>query len=103
MFLRWGMLIGVVVVLVLMVGMIGVMVQDRMLVVLILKGFQYQFWQVVKQGVDKVGVDLGVDVMFEGLDNEMQVDKQMDMLVVVLVKKFSVIVLVVLDSQVVIL
>lgn len=51
-----------------------------MLVPLISKGFQHQFWQAVKAGADKAGAELGVTVTFEGPDNETQVDKQMDML-----------------------
>ena len=34
--------------------------QDKMLVPLISKGFQHQFWQAVKAGADKAGEELGV-------------------------------------------
>ncbi|SMO81409.1 ABC transporter substrate-binding protein [Paracoccus laeviglucosivorans] len=101
MFTRRGM-IGAATALALMTGATGAMAQDKMSVALISKGFQHQFWQAVKQGADKAGADLGVDVTFEGPDNETQVDKQMDMLAAALAKKPSAIALAALDSQAVI-
>ena len=58
----------------------GAFAQDKVYVPLISKGFQHQFWQAVKAGADKAATDLGVEVTFEGPDNESQVDKQIDML-----------------------
>lgn len=77
----------------------GVFAQDRMLVPLISKGFQHQFWQAVKAGADKAGDELGVTVTFEGPDNETQVDKQMDMLAAALANKPAAIGFAALDSQ----
>lgn len=77
----------------------GVLAQDRMLVPLISKGFQHQFWQAVKAGADKAGEELGVTVTFEGPDNETQVDKQMDMLSAALANKPAAIGFAALDSQ----
>lgn len=77
----------------------GVFAQDKMLVPLISKGFQHQFWQAVKAGADKAGEELGVTVTFEGPDNETQVDKQMDMLSAALANKPSAIGFAALDSQ----
>ena len=73
--------------------------QDKMLVPLISKGFQHQFWQAVKAGADKAGAELGVTVTFEGPDNETQVDKQMDMLAAALANKPAAIGFAALDSQ----
>lgn len=82
--------------------MVGVQVQE-IYILLILKGFQYQFWQVVKLGVMQVVKDYKVKVMFEGLEIEVMVDKQIDMLLVVIVKKLVVFGFVVFDSKVVLL
>lgn len=75
------------------------MAQDKMLIPLISKGFQHQFWQAVKVGADKAGAELGVTVSFEGPDNETQVDKQMDMLAAALANKPAAIGFAALDSQ----
>lgn len=75
------------------------MAQDKMLIPLISKGFQHQFWQAVKVGADKAGAELGVTVTFEGPDNETQVDKQMDMLAAALANKPAAIGFAALDSQ----
>ncbi|RCW88928.1 ABC transporter substrate-binding protein [Paracoccus lutimaris] len=77
----------------------GAFAQDKMLVPLISKGFQHQFWQAVKAGADKAGAELGVTVTFEGPDNETQVDKQMDMLAAALANKPVAIGFAALDSQ----
>lgn len=73
--------------------------QDKLYVPLISKGFQHQFWQAVKTGADKAAADLGVEVTFEGPDNETQVDKQIDMLTAALGKKPAAIGFAALDSQ----
>lgn len=73
--------------------------QDKMYIPLISKGFQHQFWQAVKTGADKAGAELGVEVSFEGPDNETQVDRQIDMLAAALAKKPAAIGFAALDSQ----
>ena len=80
-------LMGAVAALSILTGAGAALAQDRMYVALISKGFQHQFWQAVKAGADKAGQDLGVDVTFDGPDNETQVDKQIDMLAAALAKK----------------
>ncbi|MEY9197708.1 ABC-type sugar transport system substrate-binding protein [Sinorhizobium fredii] len=65
----------------------GASAQDKLYVPLISKGFQHQFWQAVKAGADQAGAEFGVEVTFEGPDNESQVDKQIDMLAAALAKK----------------
>lgn len=77
----------------------GASAQDKLYVPLISKGFQHQFWQAVKAGADKAGAELGVEVTFEGPDNESQVDKQIDMLATALAKKPAAIGFAALDSQ----
>lgn len=73
--------------------------QDKLYIPLISKGFQHQFWQAVKVGADKAAAEFGVDVTFEGPDNESQVDKQIDMLAAALAKKPAAIGFAALDSQ----
>ncbi|MBC9246868.1 ABC transporter substrate-binding protein [Paracoccus sp. 11-3] len=92
-------LLGAVAALSLAIPATGAMAQDKMLVPLISKGFQHQFWQAVKAGADKAGEELGVTVTFEGPDNESQVDKQMDMLSAALANKPAAIGFAALDSQ----
>ena len=92
-------LLGTVAALSLMTGATGAFAQDKLYVPLISKGFQHQFWQAVKVGADKAGAELGVEVTFEGPDNESQVDKQIDMLAAALAKNPSAIGFAALDSQ----
>ena len=80
-------------------GATGAVAQDKLYVPLISKGFQHQFWQAVKAGADKAGAEFGVEVSFEGPDNESQVDKQIDMLAAALAKKPVAIGFAALDSQ----
>ncbi|ASY56053.1 MULTISPECIES: ABC transporter substrate-binding protein [Sinorhizobium] len=77
----------------------GASAQDKLYVPLISKGFQHQFWQAVKAGADQAGAEFGVEVTFEGPDNESQVDKQIDMLAAALAKKPAAIGFAALDSQ----
>ncbi|MEM7693567.1 MAG: ABC transporter substrate-binding protein [Pseudomonadota bacterium] len=66
---------------------------------LISKGFQHQFWQAVKEGADQAADDLGVEVTFEGPDNEGMIDRQIDMLSAALARKPKAIGFAALDSQ----
>ncbi|MBP7240962.1 ABC transporter substrate-binding protein [Amaricoccus sp.] len=72
---------------------------QEMYIPLISKGFQHQFWQAVKAGADKGAAEFGVEVTFEGPDNETQVDRQIDMLAAALAKKPAAIGFAALDSQ----
>ena len=92
-------LMGAVAALSILTGAGAALAQDRMYVALISKGFQHQFWQAVKAGADKAGQDLGVDVTFDGPDNETQVDKQIDMLAAALAKKPAAVGFAALDTQ----
>lgn len=71
----------------------------EMYIPLISKGFQHQFWQAVKAGADQAAKEFGVDITFEGPDNETMVDRQIDMLAAALAKKPSAIGFAALDSQ----
>jgi ribose transport system substrate-binding protein len=74
--------------------------QDEPLYIpLISKGFQHQFWQAVKQGADQAAAEFGVEVTFEGPDNETMVDRQIDMLSAALSRNPSAIGFAALDSQ----
>lgn len=66
---------------------------------LISKGFQHQFWQAVKAGADQAASELGVQITFEGPDNESMVDRQIDMLAAALAKNPTAIGFAALDSQ----
>ncbi len=92
-------LLGAVAAVSLLAGATDAGAADKLYVPLISKGFQHQFWQAVKAGADKAGKELGVEVTFEGPDNESQVDKQIDMLAAALAKKPAAIGFAALDSQ----
>ncbi|MCD7058958.1 ABC transporter substrate-binding protein [Pelagibacterium xiamenense] len=73
--------------------------QDTLDIALISKGFQHQFWQAVNQGAEQAAEELGVNVTFEGPDNESQVDRQIDMLAAALAREPDAIGFAALDSQ----
>ncbi|MCV6603154.1 MAG: ABC transporter substrate-binding protein [Cohaesibacter sp.] len=72
---------------------------DKIYIPLVSKGFQHQFWQAVKAGADKAAGEFGVEITFEGPDNETMVDRQIDMLAAALAKKPTAIGFAALDSQ----
>ena len=51
-----------------------------MTVELVAKGFQHQFWQVVKKGAEAAATDLGVTINFQGPPSESDIKAQVDML-----------------------
>lgn len=73
--------------------------QTRAFIPLISKGFSHQFWQAVKLGSEQAAEELGVDVTFEGPDNEGQVDRQIDMLAAALARNPAAIGFAAVDSQ----
>lgn len=73
--------------------------QDKVYIPLISKGFQHQFWQAVKTGADQAANEFGVEITFEGPDNETMVDRQIDMLSAALAKNPVAIGFAALDSQ----
>ena len=66
---------------------------------LISKGFAHQFWQAVKIGSEQAAAEFGVEVTFEGPDNEGQVDRQIDMLAAALAKNPAAVGFAAVDSQ----
>lgn len=92
-------LLGAVGALALAVGGTAAPAQDTIYVPLISKGFQHQFWQAVKAGADQAAEELGVEITFEGPDNETMVDRQIDMLSAALAKDPDAIGFAALDSQ----
>ncbi|SKA35050.1 ABC transporter substrate-binding protein [Consotaella salsifontis] len=92
-------LLGAICAAALLAPTMGASAQDKMYIPLISKGFQHQFWQAVKTGADKAAAELGVEVTFEGPDNESMVDRQIDMLAAALAKHPSAIGFAALDSQ----
>jgi ribose transport system substrate-binding protein len=72
---------------------------DGIYIPVISKGFQHQFWQAVKMGSEQAAADFGVEITFEGPENETQVDKQMEMLQTALDKSPDAICLAALDTQ----
>ncbi len=66
---------------------------------MISKGFQHQFWQVVKQGAFKAAQDCGVGVDFTGPATESQVDVQLTMIQTALNRNPSAIALAALDTK----
>ena len=73
--------------------------QTKAYIPLISKGFSHQFWQAVKLGSEQAAAEFGVDVTFEGPDNEGQVDRQIDMLAAALAKNPAAIGFAAVDSQ----
>lgn len=63
------------------------------------KGFQHQFWQAVKMGAEQAAEEFGVKITFEGPETEDQVDKQLEMLQAALAKKPQALCLAALDSK----
>lgn len=63
------------------------------------KGFQHQFWQAVKMGAEQAAEELGVSITFEGPETEDQIDKQLEMLQASLAKNPQAICLAALDSK----
>ena len=92
--------IGAVSALALSIAAVPAFAQDgKMVVPMISKGFQHQFWQAVKTGADQAAEELGVEVTFEGPDNETMVDRQIDMLSAALARQPTAIGFAALDSQ----
>lgn len=49
-------------------------------IAIISKGFQHQFWQIVKKGAEDAALDLGAHVTFDGPPTESDINIQVDML-----------------------
>lgn len=76
--------------------------QESLYIPLVSKGFQHQFWQAVRLGAQQAAEELGVEITFEGPENESQVDRQIDMLQTAMNRNPDAIALAALDSRAVI-
>jgi len=65
----------------------------------IAKGFQHQFWQVVKDGSEQAAKDLGVEIFFTGPEGESAQAAQVDMLNAELAKNPTAICLAALNTE----
>jgi len=63
------------------------------------KGFQHQFWQVVKKGSEKAAADFGVEIFFTGPEGESAQSAQVDMLNAELAKNPKAICLAALNTE----
>lgn len=68
-------------------------------VAVVSKGFQHQFWQVVKKGAEDAAKKYDVDITFEGPASESDINDQVNMINSALAKKPSALALAVLDTQ----
>ena len=66
---------------------------------LVAKGFQHQFWQVVKDGSEAAGKELNAKINFQGPPSESDIQAQVDMLNSALSKKPSAIALAALSTD----
>jgi len=71
----------------------------KLYIPVIAKGFQHQFWQVVKEGSEAAGKDLDVEVFFTGPEGESAISTQVDMLNQELAKNPKAICLAALDTN----
>ena len=68
-------------------------------IAVISKGFQHQFWQVVKNGADAAAEEFGVEITFEGPASESEIQAQVQMLDSALAKNPSAIALAALSTE----
>lgn len=73
--------------------------EAEIIIPVVSKGFQHQFWQAVKMGAEQAAEELGVSITFEGPETEDQIDKQLEMLQAALAKNPQAICLAALDSK----
>lgn len=72
---------------------------EDMYIAVISKGFQHQFWQVVKDGADAAAADYGVEITFDGPPSETDVGIQVDMLKAAMAKNPDAIALAALSTD----
>ena len=65
----------------------------------IAKGFQHQFWKAVELGTQNAAKEFGVEVTFQGPDNESAIAQQVEYLNTAIAKKPAAICLAALDTQ----
>lgn len=72
---------------------------DKPYVAVVAKGFQSQYWQVVKKGADDAASKLGAKITFDGPDSESNIQQQVDMINSAIAKKPKALALAVLDTK----
>ena len=92
-------IIALVLTLVLALGCMAAMAEEKPYVALISKGFQHQFWQTVYAGATQAAVDLGVEITFDGPASESDIASQIDMLNAALAKNPAALCLAALDTE----
>ena len=65
----------------------------------IAKGFQHQFWKAVELGTQNAAKEFGVEVTFQGPDNESAIAQQVEYLNTAIAKKPTAICLAALDTK----
>ncbi len=68
-------------------------------IAIVSKGFQHQFWQVVKAGAEKAAADNNVEITFDGPPTESDIAIQVDMLKSAMDKKPAAVCLAALDTE----
>jgi ribose transport system substrate-binding protein len=68
-------------------------------IAVISKGFQHQFWQVVKKGAEQAAADFGVVITFDGPPTESDIAMQVDMIKSAMDKKPAALALAALDTE----
>lgn len=71
----------------------------KMHIDVIAKGFQHQFWKAVEQGANQAAKEFGVDITFQGPDNESAIAQQIEYLDAAIAKKPNAICLAALDTK----
>lgn len=72
---------------------------EKPYIAIVSKGFQHQFWQVVKKGADAAATDNNVEITFDGPPTESDIAIQVDMLKSAMDKKPAAICLAALDTE----
>lgn len=72
---------------------------DGAYIAVVSKGFQHQFWQVVKKGAEQAAADLNVTITFDGPPTESDIAVQVDMLKSAMDKGPAAICLAALDTE----
>lgn len=72
---------------------------EKPYIAVVSKGFQHQFWQVVKKGAEQAATDLNVEISFNGPPTESDIAIQVDMLKAEMDKKPAAVCLAALDTE----
>ena len=72
---------------------------EKPYVAIVSKGFQHQFWQVVKKGAEQAAADYGVEITCDGPPTESDIQVQVDMLKSAIAKKPAAVCLAALDTE----